>query len=77
MWTIFIAKTLLGIVEAWCRQPVWLASGKYTVIKKSKKFTLIPWRPVLSRQRGKMVGGVIRGSFVSFDFGKKRGIGIG
>ena len=56
---------------------MWLASGKYTVIKKSKKFTLIPWRPVLSRQCDKMVGGVMRGSSVSFDFTKKREIGIG
>jgi len=42
-------------------------------IEKSKEFTLVPWRPVLERWRGKMVGGIMRGSSVSFDFGKKRG----
>ena len=58
------------------RRPVQLASGKFAIIAKSKEFTLVPWRPVLERQRGKIVGGVMRGSSVSFDFTKKRGIGI-
>lgn len=61
-------------VEGVYRRPVQLASGKFAVIAKSKEFTLVPWRPVLERQRGKIVGGIMRGSSVSFDFGKKRGI---
>lgn len=59
------------------RRPVRLASGKFAVIEKSQEFTLVPWRPVLERQRGKVVGGVMRGGSVSFEFGKKRGMGIG
>ena len=59
------------------RKSVRLASGKFAVIEKSKEFTLISWRPVLERQRGQTVGGVIRGSRVLFDFGKKRGVSIG
>ena len=59
------------------RRPVRLASGKFAVIEKSKEFTLVPWRPVLERQCGRMVSGVMRGSSVSFDFNRKRGIGIG
>jgi type IV secretory pathway VirD2 relaxase len=59
------------------KRSIRLASGKFAVIEKSKEFTLVPWRSVLERQRGKMVGGVMRGSSVSFDFAKKRGIGIG
>jgi len=59
------------------RKPVHLASGKLAVIEKSKEFTLLPWRVALERQRGKMVAGAIRGSSVSFEFGKKRGMGIG
>ena len=58
------------------RKPVRLASGKFAVIEKSKEFTLVPWRPVLERQRGKVVGGVMRGASASFEFGKKRGMGI-
>ena len=64
-------------IEGIYRRPIRLASGKFAVIDKSKEFTLVPWRPVLERQRGKIVGGVMRGSSVSFDFTKKRGIGIG
>ena len=59
------------------RKPVRLASGKFAVIEKSKEFTLVPWRPVLERQRGQTVGGVMRGATASFEFGKKRGIGLG
>ncbi|MCG8545611.1 MAG: DUF3363 domain-containing protein, partial [Alphaproteobacteria bacterium] len=59
------------------RRPVRLASGKFAVIEKSQEFTLVPWRPVLERQRDQTVGGVMRGSTASFEFGKKRGIGIG
>lgn len=64
-------------IEGVCSRPVQLASGKFAVIAKSKEFTLVPWRPVLERQRGKMVGGVMRGSSVSFEFGRKRGVGLG
>ena len=59
------------------RKPVRLASGKFAVIEKSKEFTLVPWRPVLERQHGQMVGGVMRGATASFEIGKKRGMGIG
>ena len=59
------------------RKPLRLASGMFAVIEKSKEFTLVPWRPVLERQRGQTVGGVMRGATASFEFGKKRGIGIG
>ena len=64
-------------IEGVYRRPLRLASGKFAVIEKSKEFTLVPWRATLERQRGQMVGGVVRGSSVSFDFGKKRGMGIG
>ena len=64
-------------IEGVYRRPIRLASGKFAVIEKSKEFTLVPWRAALERQRGKAVSGMVRGSSVSFDFGKKRGIGIG
>lgn len=63
-------------IEGIYRRPVHLASGKFAIIEKSKEFTLVPWRAVLERHRGKVVGGIMRGSSVSFDFTKKRGIGI-
>lgn len=64
-------------VDGVYKRPVQLASGKFAVLAKSKEFTLVPWRPVLERQRGKLVSGVVRGSSVSFGFSKKREMGIG
>lgn len=64
-------------IEGVYRQPVRLASGKFAVIEKSREFTLVPWRAVLERRRGQALSGGVRGSSVSFDFGKKRGAGIG
>lgn len=63
-------------VGGFYRRPVRLVSGKFAVIEKSREFTLVPWRQALERHRGKVVGGVMRGSSVSFDFSRKRGIGI-
>ena len=56
---------------------VHLASGKFAIVEKSKEFTLVPWRRALENQRGKLVSGVMRGATASFDFTKKRGVGIG
>jgi len=64
------------LIEGVYRRSIQLASGKFAAIERSKEFTLVPWKPVLERQREKIVGGVMRGSSVSFDFTKKKGIGI-
>ncbi len=63
-------------IEGVYKRSIQLASGKFAVIAKSKEFTLVPWRPVLERQRGKIVSAMVRGSTVSFEFSKLRGIGI-
>ncbi len=63
-------------VDGVYRKPLRLASGKFAIIETSKEFTLVPWRPVLERHRGKSIGATLRGASVSFDFGKKRGIGV-
>ena len=75
--TTFVQTSNGGRFEGVYRKPFHLASGKFAIIEKSKEFTLVPWRPALERQRGKFVAGVVRGTAVSFDFGKKRGVGIG
>ncbi len=73
----FVQTSNGGRFDGVYRKPVHLASGKFAIIEKSKEFTLVPWRPALERQRGKTVAGAIHGTSVSFDFSKKRGIGIG
>ncbi len=55
---------------------VQLSSGKFAVIEKSHEFTLVPWRPVIDRQLGREVMGIVRGGSVSWQLGRSRGIGI-
>ena len=53
-----------------------LSSGKFAVIEKSHEFTLVPWRPVIDRQLGREVMGVVQGQSVSWQLGRQRGLGI-
>lgn len=53
-----------------------LASGKYALIENSRAFTLVPWRPVIEHELGKEVAGLVRGNDISWEFGRKRSLGI-
>ncbi|MEP3747149.1 MAG: DUF3363 domain-containing protein [Nitratireductor sp.] len=55
---------------------VQLSSGKFAVVEKSHEFTLLPWRPVIDRQLGREVMGVVQGGSVSWQLGRKRGLEI-
>ena len=60
-------------IEGTYRRAVDLASGKFAVIEKSREFTLAPWRPVLERNLGQQVSGVLRDNTVSWTLGRSRG----
>ncbi|MGE4373891.1 MAG: relaxase/mobilization nuclease domain-containing protein [Xanthobacter sp.] len=45
---------------------VQLSSGKFAVVEQSHEFTLVPWRPVIDRQLGKEVMGIVQGGSVSW-----------
>jgi type IV secretory pathway VirD2 relaxase len=62
-----------GTVDGIYREPLQLVSGKFAVIEKTRDFTLVPWRPVLERQVGNSVQGVLRGDGVSWTVGRTRG----
>ncbi|WP_369404232.1 DUF3363 domain-containing protein [Sphingomonas soli] len=49
-----------------------LASGRFAVLEKSREFTLVPWRPVLERQLGNQVGGIMRAGGVTWQLGRGR-----
>ncbi len=49
-------------------------SGRYAVIERAKHFSLVPWRDVLERNRGKAVSGIIRDKGVSWRLTKGRSI---
>jgi len=55
---------------------VQLTSGKFAVVEQSHEFTLVPWRPVIDRQLGREVMGVVQGGSVSWQLGRQRGLGI-
>jgi len=46
-------------------------------VERSREFTLVPWRPVIEKQLGRQVSALVRGDGVSWEFGRKRGLGIG
>jgi len=59
------------------KQPVELVSGKYALIENAREFTLVPWRPVIEKDLGRTVTGLVRGDGISWELGRKRGLGIG
>ena len=63
-------------VEGIYRRQVHLASGKFALIERSREFTLVPWRPVLERNRDKQVSGIVRGQSISWELGRSRGRSI-
>jgi type IV secretory pathway VirD2 relaxase len=55
------------------RRRVNLSSGSFAVVENSREFTLVPWRPVLERQLGREVSGVMRSSgSISWTLGRER-----
>lgn len=49
------------------------ASGRFALVERSREFTLVPWRPVLERQLGKPVSGIMRSDGVNWQLGRTRG----
>ncbi|WP_434555557.1 DUF3363 domain-containing protein [Paracoccus denitrificans] len=55
---------------------VQLSSGKFAVVEKSHEFTLVPWRPVIDRQFGREITGVVQGGSVSWQLGRRHDLGL-
>jgi type IV secretory pathway VirD2 relaxase len=53
-----------------------LVSGRFAMIDDGLGFSLVPWRPVIEKEIGREVVGVMRGDDISWQFGRKRGLGI-
>ena len=54
-----------------------LVSGKYALVENAREFTLVPWRPVIEKELGRTVSGLVRGDGISWEIGRSRGLGIG
>ena len=50
-----------------------LAAGPHAVIENGREFTLVPWRPVLSRSVGQEVSGLVSRGSISWSLGRGRG----
>lgn len=59
-------------IEGVYRRPVDLVSGRFALVERSRDFTLVPWRPVLERQVGRSVSGLMRGDGISWSIGRGR-----
>jgi type IV secretory pathway VirD2 relaxase len=60
------------------RRRVDLVSGRFALIDDGKQFVLVPWRPIVERELGREVAGVMRpGGGVSWTLGLDRGPSIG
>ncbi|BCH24963.1 hypothetical protein MesoLjLb_47480 [Mesorhizobium sp. L-8-3] len=55
---------------------VQLSSGKFALVEQSHEFMMVPWRPVIDRQLGREVMGVVQGGSVSWQLGRQRGIAL-
>ena len=64
-----------GVVEGVYRESISTPEGKFAVIDRGKTFTLAPWRKILDRARGQAIAGTVRGDHISWQIGKKRGLG--
>jgi type IV secretory pathway VirD2 relaxase len=59
-------------IEGVYRRSVQVGTARMALIENSHEFTLVPWRPVLERQVGKQVAGMMRGAEISWRFGRER-----
>lgn len=58
------------------RRNVQLASGCFAVLDDGMGFSLVPWKPVIEHRIGQTMTAMIRGSGVSWEFGRQRGSSI-
>ena len=55
-----------------------LVSGKYALVEtRSKEFTLVPWRPVIEKEFGRTVSGIVIGDGIRWELDRSRGLSIG
>jgi len=55
------------------RRDVHLASGRFAMLDDGMGFSLVPWKSVIEQRLGQTMTVVIRGSGVSWEFGRHRG----
>jgi hypothetical protein len=51
---------------------VQVGDRKFALVEHSLEFSLVSWRPVLERQIGREISGVVRGGWISWTIGRER-----
>jgi hypothetical protein len=59
------------------RRNVLLTSGRFAMIDDGMGFSLVPWKPVIEQRLGQTMTAVMRGSGVSWEFGRRLGRNLG
>jgi type IV secretory pathway VirD2 relaxase len=59
------------------RRSVMLASRRYAMLDDGIGFSLVPWRAAIEQRLGQQLTATVRGSSVSWEFGRNRGPSIG
>ena len=63
-------------IQGTFKETVQLASGKFALVENAHEFTLVPWRAVIERQLGREVMGIVEGGSISWQMGRRRGLGL-
>ena len=58
------------------RRSLQLASGRFAMLGDGMGFSLVPWKPVIEQRIGQAMTATVRGSGVSWEFGRQRGPAI-
>jgi type IV secretory pathway VirD2 relaxase len=61
-------------VDGVYRRPINIGDRKFALIENSREFCLVPWRPVLERQIGREVAGIVRDGGISWTIGRSLGL---
>ena len=74
--TACMSRCATAMVRGTYRRAITLVSGKFAITQRDEHFTLVPWRALLERQRGREVVGIVRGMGVSWQLGMHRDRGL-
>ena len=58
------------------RRRIELVSGQYALLEDTGGFSLVPWKPLIEQKLGQSISAVVRGSQVSWQLGRARGLSI-
>ncbi|KRB83128.1 conjugal transfer protein TraI [Sphingomonas sp. Root710] len=68
----FVEARIGSAIEGRLARRVDLAGGRFALVEKSMEFTLVPWRPMLERQMGAKVAGLMRSDGINWRLGRYR-----